>query len=93
MERRAAAVKMEGRVLRNTFHHADFQDKAALVDQKGRQGRRISLAFPTLNEEATIGMSRVLLWFGSVAFSPRVSPFLCVLCVKKKPLEFPAARG
>ncbi len=54
-------MKVESHVLRNTFHHADFRDKAALVDQKVRQGRRISLAFPTLNEEATIGKEVLVL--------------------------------
>ena len=52
---------MEGYVLRNTFHHTDFHDKAALVDQKARQHLRISLAFPTLNEEATIGKEVLVL--------------------------------
>ncbi|MGA2764186.1 MAG: glucosyl-3-phosphoglycerate synthase [Spirochaetia bacterium] len=52
---------MEGYVLRNTFHHGDFRDKAALVDQKAKQGLRISLAFPTLNEEATIGKEVLVL--------------------------------
>ncbi len=54
-------MKVEGNMLRSTFHHADFRDKAALVDQKARQGSRISLAFPTLNEEATIGKEVLVL--------------------------------
>jgi glucosyl-3-phosphoglycerate synthase len=42
-------------IFEHTFHHAEFKDKAKLVERKERQGARISLAFPTLNEEATIG--------------------------------------
>jgi glucosyl-3-phosphoglycerate synthase len=45
----------------STFHHADFADKARLVEQKSSQGLRISLAFPTLNEEATIGKEVLVL--------------------------------
>ena len=52
---------MAGDILRNTFHHEDFRDKAALVDQKTKQGLKISLAFPTLNEEATIGKEVLVL--------------------------------
>jgi glucosyl-3-phosphoglycerate synthase len=52
---------MENYILRNTFHHGDFRDKAALVEQKEKQGCRISLAFPTLNEEATIGKEVLVL--------------------------------
>ncbi|HSW94591.1 MAG TPA: glucosyl-3-phosphoglycerate synthase [Patescibacteria group bacterium] len=39
----------------NTFTSAEFADLAALVAQKEKQGVRISVALPTLNEEATIG--------------------------------------
>ena len=39
----------------NTFTSAEFADLASLVAQKERQGVRISVALPTLNEEATIG--------------------------------------
>lgn len=48
-------------ILRNTFHHSDFADKARLVEQKASQGLRVSLAFPTLNEEATIGKEVLVL--------------------------------
>ncbi len=54
-------MKAEAQLLRNTFHHEDFRDKAALVDQKARQGLTVSLAFPTLNEEATIGKEVLVL--------------------------------
>ncbi|HEY8861236.1 MAG TPA: glucosyl-3-phosphoglycerate synthase [Candidatus Limnocylindria bacterium] len=39
----------------NTFTSAEFADLASLVAQKQKQGIRISVALPTLNEEATIG--------------------------------------
>ena len=39
----------------NTFTSAEFADLAALVAQKQKQNLRISVALPTLNEEATIG--------------------------------------
>lgn len=48
-------------LLKNTFHHKDFKDKAALVELKRRQNLKISLAFPTLNEEATIGKEVLVL--------------------------------
>lgn len=38
-----------------TFHHSDFSDVAELVRLKREQGVTISLCFPTLNEEKTIG--------------------------------------
>jgi glucosyl-3-phosphoglycerate synthase len=42
-------------LLENTFHHSRFDDRKRLCDLKQQKGVRISLAFPTLNEEATIG--------------------------------------
>jgi glucosyl-3-phosphoglycerate synthase len=39
----------------NTFTSAEFADLATLVAHKEKQGVRISVALPTLNEEATIG--------------------------------------
>ena len=38
----------------NTFTSAEFANLAALVAQKEKQGLRISVGLPTLNEEATI---------------------------------------
>lgn len=38
----------------NTFHHSAFADLRKLVELKEEKGLTISLAFPTLNEEATI---------------------------------------
>ncbi len=42
-------------LLANTYHNSRFDDKKRLVDLKEKKGASISLAFPTLNEEATIG--------------------------------------
>ncbi|MDR1898861.1 MAG: glucosyl-3-phosphoglycerate synthase [Treponema sp.] len=42
-------------ILRRTFHHSAFQDIDHLVSLKQKKGLKISLAFPTLNEERTIG--------------------------------------
>lgn len=43
-----------------TFHHSQFSDLRKLVADKERQGLRISLCLPTLNEEKTIGKEVVL---------------------------------
>jgi glucosyl-3-phosphoglycerate synthase len=48
-------------ILDATFGHDDFSDKAALVAEKERQGLKVSLAFPTLNEAATIGKEVLVL--------------------------------
>jgi glucosyl-3-phosphoglycerate synthase len=45
----------EDSILERTWHHSRFSDIDRLVRLKRRRGLRISLAFPTLNEEATIG--------------------------------------
>ncbi len=45
----------------NTFHHSRFADLRRLVDLKQKQGVRISLCLPALNEERTIGKEIVLL--------------------------------
>jgi len=42
---------------KQTFHHADYADIARLVTLKKKRGVSISLCFPTLNEEYTIGES------------------------------------
>jgi glucosyl-3-phosphoglycerate synthase len=44
----------------NTFHHSTFWDLKQLVDEKERQGLKISLCIPTLNEENTIGKEIVI---------------------------------
>jgi glucosyl-3-phosphoglycerate synthase len=46
---------MTDELLNNTWHHSAFSDIKALVDLKEKKNLKISLAFPTLNEEATIG--------------------------------------
>jgi glucosyl-3-phosphoglycerate synthase len=51
----------QSRILANTFRHDQFKDKAKLVELKEKQGVRISLAFPTLNEEATVGKEILVL--------------------------------
>jgi len=48
-------------ILARTFHADDFRDTGMLVEAKQRQGVRISLAFPTLNEAATIGKEVLVL--------------------------------
>ncbi|GHV85057.1 glucosyl-3-phosphoglycerate synthase [Spirochaetia bacterium] len=45
----------ENALLNKTWHHSAFSDLSALVALKEKKGLKISLAFPTLNEEATIG--------------------------------------
>jgi len=44
-----------------TFHHSTFWDLKKLVEEKERQGLRVSLCLPTLNEEQTIGKEIVIL--------------------------------
>ena len=44
----------------NTYHHSDFKNIKALVEEKEKKGLRISLCIPTLNEEKTIGKEVVL---------------------------------
>lgn len=45
---------------RNTFHHGAFMDRQRMVAEKERQGLRISVCIPTLNEEKTIGKEIVI---------------------------------
>jgi glucosyl-3-phosphoglycerate synthase len=42
-------------LLKKTWHHSRFRDISRLVNLKEKKGLKISLAFPTLNEESTIG--------------------------------------
>ncbi|MEC8329742.1 MAG: glucosyl-3-phosphoglycerate synthase [Verrucomicrobiota bacterium] len=44
----------------NTFHHGEFWDILKLVELKKKQGLKISLCIPTLNEELTIGKEIVI---------------------------------
>jgi glucosyl-3-phosphoglycerate synthase len=50
-----AAQKIYGEILKKTWHHSRFEDVGRLVSLKEKKGLKISLAFPTLNEELTIG--------------------------------------
>lgn len=54
-------VRVQAWLLDHTFHHSQFADLERLVDLKQKQGVRISLCLPTLNEERTIGKEIVLL--------------------------------
>ena len=45
----------------HTFHHRQFSDLKKLVECKEKRGLKISLCFPTLNEEKTIGKSIVVM--------------------------------
>jgi len=44
-----------------TFHHSQFWDLRKLIEKKQERGLKISLCFPTLNEEKTIGKEVVLI--------------------------------
>ncbi|VGO19425.1 glucosyl-3-phosphoglycerate synthase [Pontiella sulfatireligans] len=44
----------------NTIHHSQFWDIKKLVEEKEKQGLKISLCLPTLNEEKTIGKEIVM---------------------------------
>jgi glucosyl-3-phosphoglycerate synthase len=44
-----------------TFHHSQFWDIKKLIEMKEKRGLKISLCFPTLNEEKTIGKEVVLI--------------------------------
>ncbi len=45
----------------NTFHHSTFSDITKIINEKQKQGLRISCCIPTLNEEKTIGKEVVML--------------------------------
>jgi glucosyl-3-phosphoglycerate synthase len=44
-----------------TYHHNEFADVAELVKRKEQRGLKISLCFPTLNEEVTIAKEIVII--------------------------------
>jgi glucosyl-3-phosphoglycerate synthase len=46
---------------KNTFHHSRFKDVKKLVRKKEQQGITISLCFPTLDEEKTVGKEITLM--------------------------------
>lgn len=54
-------MKAQPSILSRTYHSEEFRDKRRLVDLKKEKGHRISLAFPTLNEEATIAKEILVL--------------------------------
>jgi glucosyl-3-phosphoglycerate synthase len=45
----------------NTFHHSEFADIGRLLDIKKEKNIRISLCFPTLNEEKTIAKEIIIM--------------------------------
>ncbi len=47
-------MKIDEWINTNTYHHSSFSDISRLVELKKKKKLRISLAFPTLNEEKTI---------------------------------------
>ena len=53
-------MKIEAWLRKNTFHHSAFWDLMALVREKEKQGLKVSLCIPTLNEEKTIGKEIVM---------------------------------
>jgi len=54
-------MKTEQWLRERTFHHSNFWDIKYLVEEKQRQGLRISLCLPTLNEEKTVGQEIIIL--------------------------------
>ena len=53
-------MKIDAWLKTNTFHHSVFWDLRQLVEEKEKQGLKISLCIPTLNEEKTIGKEIVI---------------------------------
>jgi glucosyl-3-phosphoglycerate synthase len=49
------ASEIDDSILKKTWHHSRFEDLDYLVSLKQKKRLTISLAFPTLNEELTIG--------------------------------------
>jgi glucosyl-3-phosphoglycerate synthase len=52
---RGSPVLKNESILKRTWHHSRFEDIDRLVSLKEKKNLKISLAFPTLNEELTIG--------------------------------------
>jgi len=52
---------MKDNILKRSFHHSKFSDIKELVKLKEKQDVKISLAFPTLNEEKTIGKEIIIM--------------------------------
>jgi glucosyl-3-phosphoglycerate synthase len=53
-------MKLNKWIQTHTFHHSQFWDLKQLIEEKERQGLKISLCLPTLNEEKTIGKEIIL---------------------------------
>jgi len=53
-------MKLNEWIKDNTTHHSLFWDIKKLVEEKEKQGLKISLCLPTLNEEKTIGKEIVM---------------------------------
>ena len=53
-------MKIDAWLSKNTFHHSAFWDLKHLVKEKEKQGLKISLCIPTLNEARTIGKEIVI---------------------------------
>jgi glucosyl-3-phosphoglycerate synthase len=63
---------------KNTFHHSDFKDIDRLVAAKKRKKVRISLCFPTLNEEETIGKQILIMKSELVTRYPLLDEILVI---------------
>jgi len=53
-------MKVDTWLRKNTFHHSQYWDIMQLVREKQKQGLKVSLCIPTLNEEKTIGKEIVI---------------------------------
>ena len=51
----AISVLVDKWFAENTYHAGEFEDLAGLMEQKRRQGLRVSVALPALNEAETVG--------------------------------------
>jgi glucosyl-3-phosphoglycerate synthase len=51
----AISVLVDKWFAENTYHAGEFEDLVSLLEQKRRQGLRVSVALPALNEAETVG--------------------------------------
>ncbi len=78
----------------NTFHHGEFWDILKLVELKEKQGLKISLCIPTLNEEHTIGKEIVIFRSELMERYPLIDEFAVIDSGSKdKTLEVAASFG
>ena len=54
-------MKTDDWLQKNTYHHSSFSDISHLVELKEKKNLKISLAFPTLNEEETIAQEIIVI--------------------------------